>query len=73
MSTSTKSLSVSYMVIRYGIIETTARLFMHKIREAMLTPWMEIYVDEFVIGGKNQDKIGRSYHNKKKKAVTGFS
>ena len=35
MSTSTKSLSANYMSVRYGITETTARLFMHKIREAM--------------------------------------
>jgi hypothetical protein len=35
MSTSTKSLSASYMGGRFGITEKTARLFMHKIREAM--------------------------------------
>ncbi|VAX26515.1 hypothetical protein MNBD_IGNAVI01-1503, partial [hydrothermal vent metagenome] len=35
MSTSTKSLSANYMGVRYGITTKTARLFMHKVREAM--------------------------------------
>ena len=35
MSTTTKSLSASYMGVRYGVTEKTARLFMHKVREAM--------------------------------------
>ncbi len=35
MATSTKSLSASYMGVRYGVTEKTARLFMLKIREAM--------------------------------------
>lgn len=35
MSTSTKSLSVSQTAVRFGIQEKTARLFMHKVREAM--------------------------------------
>lgn len=35
MSTTTKSLSASYMGVRYGVTETTARMFMHKVREAM--------------------------------------
>ena len=75
MATSTKSLSASYMGVRYGVTEKTARLFMLKIREAM-TPSgnspMEgtVHVDEFVLGGREQGKIGRSYDCKKKKAVT---
>ncbi len=35
MATSTKSLSASYMGVRYGVTEKTARLFMLKVREAM--------------------------------------
>jgi len=34
MATSTKSLSASYMGVRYGVTEKTARLFMLKVREA---------------------------------------
>jgi transposase-like protein len=74
MATSTKSLSASYMSVRYGITETTARLFMHKIREAMKSSEShpmdgEVHVDEFVVGGKENNKPGRSYHSKKKKVV----
>ena len=35
MSTTTKSMSSSYMAVRYGVSENTARLFMHKVREGM--------------------------------------
>lgn len=75
MATSTKSLSARQMGVRYGITEKTARLFMLKIREAMSSSEnypMEgnVNVDEFVFGGREQNKIGRSYSAKKKKAVT---
>lgn len=75
MSTTTKSLSASYMGVRYGVTEKTARLFMHKIREAMKssenhTMDGNVHVDEFVIGGREKGKVGRSYHTKKKKVVT---
>ena len=71
MATTTKSLSATQMGVRYGITEKTARLFMLKVREAMASSEnhpMEghVEVDEFVIGGYEQDKIGRSYHSKKK-------
>lgn len=74
MSTSTKSLSASYMGVRYGITEKTARLFMHKVREAMKSsenyPMVgNIHIDEFVVGGKEEGKVGRSYDSKKKKAI----
>jgi transposase-like protein len=74
MSTTTKSLSASYMANRVGVTEKTARLFMHKVREAMKTSGNNpmdgnIHVDEFVVGGKEEGKVGRSYHSKKKKAV----
>lgn len=75
MSTTTKSLSASYMGVRYGVTEKTARLFMLKVREAMSSSGNNpmdgnVHVDEFVLGGKEQGKTGRSYHSKKKKAVT---
>lgn len=75
MSTTTKSLSASYMGVRYGVTEKTARLFMLKVREAMASSGNnpmdgEVHVDEFVLGGKEQGKTGRSYDSKKKKAVT---
>ena len=75
MATSTKSLSASYMGTRYGVTEKTARLFMLKVREAMESSGNNpmdgtVHVDEFVLGGVEQGKIGRSYNAKKKKAVT---
>jgi transposase-like protein len=74
MSTTTKSLSANYIGSRYGTTEKTARLFMHKVREAMKSSGnypMEgnVHVDEFVVGGKEEGKVGRSYDSKKKKAV----
>ncbi|WP_053403861.1 IS1595 family transposase [Persicobacter sp. CCB-QB2] len=74
MSTSTKSFSARYMAKRYSITEKTARMFMHKVREAMKSSEQHpmqgtVHVDEFVIGGKENGKIGRSYHTKKKKIV----
>lgn len=76
MSTSTKSLSASYMGVRYGVTEKTARMFMLKVREAMESSGNHpmdgtVHVDEFVLGGVEKGKIGRSYNAKKKKAVTG--
>jgi hypothetical protein len=75
MSTTTKSLSSSYMAVRYGVTDKTARLFMMKVREAMSpsgTNPMDgvVHVDEFVVGGKDPGHTGRSYSGKKKKAIT---
>jgi len=75
MATSTKSLSASYMGVRYGVTEKTARMFMLKVREAMESSRNHpmdgtVHVDEFVIGGVEKGKVGRSYDAKKKKAVT---
>ncbi len=75
MATTTKSLSASYMAVRYTVTERTARLFMHKVREAMKSSEDypmdgQVHVDEFVLGGKEEGKVGRSYDSKKKKAVT---
>lgn len=74
MATGTKSLSASYMGVRYGVTEKTARLFMLKVREAMEPSGNHpmdgaVHVDEFVLGGVDKGKIGRSYNTKKKKAV----
>jgi len=75
MSTTTKSLSASYMGVRFGVTEKTARLFMHKVREAMKSSENHpmdgnVHIDEFVVGGKEKGKVGRSYNSKKKKVVT---
>jgi len=74
MSTTTKSLSASQMGVRFGVTEKTARLFMHKVRDAMKSSESypikgNVHVDEFVIGGKEKGKVGRSYDSKKKKIV----
>ena len=74
MSASTKGISVSQAAVRYGIREITARLFTHKMREAMKSSQSNpidgiVHIDEFVVGGKEENKPGRSYNNKKKKAV----
>lgn len=74
MATTTKSLSATQVGVRFGITEKTARLFMHKVREAMRSSEnypMEgnVHVDEFVIGGKEEGKVGRSYDSNKKKMV----
>lgn len=74
MSTTTKSLSALQTSVRYGISENTARLFMHKVREAMKSSENfpmdgKVEVDEFVVGGKETGKQGRSYDSKKKKVV----
>lgn len=63
------------MGVRYGVTEKTARLFMLKVREAMSSSggnpmYGHVHVDEFVLGGKEQGKVGRSYNSKKKKTVT---
>lgn len=74
MATTTKGLSASQISVRYGVRESTARLFMHKVREAMKSSENHpmggtVHVDEFVVGGKEQGKQGRSYDSKKKKSV----
>lgn len=74
MATTSKGLSALQIAIRFGIGERTARMFMQKIREAMKSsesfPMTGIvHVDEFVIGGYEEGKQGRSYDSKKKKAI----
>ena len=74
MASSTKSLSAQQTSVRYGVTPRTARLFMHKVREAMKSSENNpidghVDVDEFVIGGKEKGQVGRSYDSKKKKTV----
>jgi hypothetical protein len=72
MSTSTKGLSASQTAVRFGVHERTARLFMHKVREAMKSsgdfPMTGVInVDEYVVGGYEEGKPGRSYDSTRKK------
>jgi hypothetical protein len=74
MSATTKSMSASQMSKRFEIRYTTAWLFMQKVRNAMKsseTIAMEgdVVVDEFVFGGRENLKQGRSTDSKKKKIV----
>jgi len=74
MSATTKGLSSSQMGRRYGIKRQTAWLFMQKVRNGMKSSGKhsmtgQVMVDEFVVGGKEANKQGRSYDSKKKKVV----
>jgi len=74
MATTTKGFSASQIGVRFGIREITARMFMQKVREAMKSsenyPMTGIvHVDEFVVGGYEEGKPGRSFDSKKKKIV----
>jgi len=74
MSATTKGLSSSQVAKRYGISRTTAWTFMHKVRNAMKSSKAhplsgDVQVDEFVFGGKESLKQGRSTDSKKKKLI----
>ena len=74
MSCSTKGLSTTQIAKRYGITQKTAWLFSQKVKLAMKSsqdfPMVgNVQVDEFVIGGKETGKQGRSYDSKKMKVV----
>lgn len=74
MSASTRGLSSSQMARRYEISRPTAWHFMHKVRTAMESSARypmegQVFADEFVVGGKEKNTPGRSYHSKKKKVV----
>lgn len=74
MSATTKGISSQQMADRFSISPTTAWTFMHKVRKAMQSSETqpmkgEVHVDEFVYGGKENLKQGRSYDSKKKKIV----
>jgi len=74
MSATTKGLSSSQVAKRYGISRTTAWSFMHKVRSGMKSSKAhplsgDVQVDEFVFGGKENLKQGRSTDSKKKKII----
>lgn len=74
MTATTKGLSASQVAKRYGITRKTAWLFMHKVRTGMKSSEQlpmkgKVHVDEFVIGGQEDMKPGRSHDVKKKKVV----
>jgi len=74
MSASTKGLSSSQVAKRYEISRQTAWAFMHRVRIAMQSSKKnpivgQVQVDEFVFGGKETLKQGRSRDSKKKKIV----
>ncbi len=74
MSCATKSISASQLARRLKISRPTAWLFMHKVRLAMKSSELHpitghVIVDEFVYGGKEDLKQGRSTDSKKKKVV----
>jgi len=74
MTASTKGLSDSQISKRYGISRPTAWLFTKKLRKAMQSTEKikmedDVQVDEFVVGGHEVGKQGRSYDSKKSKAV----
>lgn len=74
MSATTKSISSSQISRRLNISRTTAWFFMQKVRLAMKSSELhpiegQVIVDEFVFGGKEDLKQGRSTDSKKKKIV----
>ena len=74
MSAATKSISSSQMARRLNISRQTAWFFMYKVRLAMKSsesyPCKDhVFVDEFVFGGSEDLKQGRSTDAKKKKIV----
>lgn len=74
LSACTKGISARQLSKRYGVSYKTAWLFSHKVRLAMKSSCSRpmddnVHVDEFVIGGKEEGKPGRSYDSKKKKVV----
>ena len=65
MSATTKSMSLTQMSKRYSINCATAWLLMHKVRSAMKSSGLNpivgaVYANEFVYGGKEDSKQGRS-------------
>ena len=74
MSATIRSMSANQMSKRYEIRYVTAWSFMQKVRSAMKSSekypmYGDVIVDEFVFGGKEDLKQGRSTDSKKKKIV----
>ena len=74
MSATTKSLSTRHMAKRLKISRTTATNFIRKVGISMASSASEsmigqVFVDEFVFGGKADLNQGRSNDSKKKKLI----
>jgi hypothetical protein len=74
MSCTTKGISSTQAAKRYGVTQKTSWLFMQKVRLAMKSSEQylmkgDVQFDEFVIGGKETGKQGRSYESKKSKVA----
>lgn len=74
MSASTKSISAKQMAKRIKVSRTTTTTFMKKVRISMASsesmPMLgNVHVDEFVFGGMEDLKQGRSNDSKKKKLI----
>lgn len=78
MSATTKGISASQASVRYGIREITARLFMHKVREAMKSSENHpvdgiVHIDEFVVGGKEEKQAVEATTVKRRKLSALFN
>jgi transposase-like protein len=74
MTSTSKGISSIQMAKRVGVKQKTAWYFMHKVRKAMESSGQhpmegDVEVDEFVVGGMEGAKPGRSYDTRKKKAA----
>ena len=74
LSATTKGISTKQMANRLNISRTTATNFIKKVRISMASsaskPMIgQVFVDEFVFGGKEDLKQGRSNDSKKKKLI----
>ena len=78
IATTTKSISALQMASKYDVNKDTAWLFMRKYRESLKSSETlkinnndnsVIYVDEFVVGGYEENKTGRSNDAKKRKML----
>ena len=74
MSISSKSISALQVSSRYSISYKTASFYMQKVRLAVKSSELfpmksKVQVDEFVFGGKENLKQGRSNDSKKKKLI----
>lgn len=74
MSCTTKGLSSTQTAKRYGITQKTSWMFMQKVKLAMKSSENHpmkgnVQVDEFVVGGKETGKQGRSFDSKKSKVA----
>ena len=74
MTCTTKGISSTQAAKRYGVTQKTSWLYMQKVRLAMQSSKLHpmtgnVQADEFVTGGKETGKQGRSYDSKKAKVA----